>query len=805
MGICVTAEYPVHFFCAAVVCAKLCAAAACIMIIRHLVPVVVSSIYYGMDTCIGLTAIIHSGTGQSSCSLAGLYSACFTRNQVARRSETNRAKCPEKDARPPMRPSVLNDLFASAQTLKGVGPRVITLLKKAAQLPPGVVEPRVIDLLWHLPTGVVDRRAQPHIVDAVPGTIATFEVVVRKHRAPPRGNRKAPYKVRCEDATGTLDLVFFHAERSFVERQLPTGEVRFVSGRVERYGEQLQMSHPDYIVSPEARDDLPLLEPVYPLTAGLSGKVLGKISRQALGIFPELPEWMDPGLRTSQGWLPIHECLRAVHQPDDPATVSPGADAWQRLAYDELFAGQIALGIVRKKNKRQRGRRIEGDGHIRERLRKALPFEMTNSQVKAIDDIAADMAAESRMLRLLQGDVGSGKTVVALMTMAIAIEARAQAALMAPTEVLARQHLETIEPLAEAAGLTIDVVTGREKGAARKSALKRVASGETDILIGTHALFQPDVIFQDLAIAVIDEQHRFGVHQRLALQSKGQDGGANVLAMTATPIPRTLLMTHYGDLEVSKLTEKPAGRKPVKTTLVSTDRLEEIVDGLKRAVSDGAQIYWVCPLIESSAVSELAAAEERQAHLAQVFGKDVGLLHGAMSATAKDETMAAFSENRLKILVSTTVIEVGVNVPNASIMVIEHAERFGLAQLHQLRGRVGRGSRQSYCVLLYKAPLGEVAEARLKMMRETEDGFLIAEKDLDLRGGGEVLGARQSGMPEFRVADVPGFEDLLARARHDAQKVLEDDPELESERGSAIRTLLYLFECDEAVRLFRAA
>jgi ATP-dependent DNA helicase RecG len=409
------------------------------------------------------------------------------------------------------------------------------------------------------------------------------------------------------------------------------------------------------------------------------------------------------------------------------------------------------------------------------------------------------------MLRLLQGDVGSGKTVVALMAMAIAVEAGAQAAMMAPTEVLARQHLETIAPLADAAGLRLGLLTGREKGRARKEVLDRLAAGEIDILIGTHALFQDDVVFRDLAFAVIDEQHRFGVHQRLALQTKGGDGGANVLVMTATPIPRTLLMTHYGDLDVSRLTEKPAGRKPVQTTLVSLDRLEEVTDGLRRAVSEGAQIYWVCPLIESSDVSELAAAEERAAHLGQIFGSAVGLLHGAMSGTAKDEVMAAFTDNRLKILVSTTVIEVGVNVPNASIMVIEHAERFGLAQLHQLRGRVGRGNRQSFCVLLYKAPLGETAEARLKMMRDTEDGFLIAEKDLELRGGGEVMGARQSGLPEFRVADVPGYADLLATARDDAALILSRDAKLLSPRGEALRTLLYLFECDEAIRLFRAA
>ncbi|MBN9280387.1 MAG: ATP-dependent DNA helicase RecG, partial [Hyphomicrobium sp.] len=440
------------------------------------------------------------------------------------------------------------------------------------------------------------------------------------------------------------------------------------------------------------------------------------------------------------------------------------------------------------------------------RIAAALPFALTASQQKAIVDIAKDMSAPHRMLRLLQGDVGSGKTVVALMAMAIAVEAGSQAALMAPTEVLARQHLETIEPLATASGLRVGLLTGREKGKPRRELLERLAAGEIDILIGTHALFQDDVVFHDLAFAVIDEQHRFGVHQRLALQAKGRDGGTDVLVMTATPIPRTLLMTHYGDLDVSRLTEKPAGRKPVDTRLANVERIEEIVDGLKRAVNEGAQIYWVCPLIESTETSELAAAEARAAHLTQVLGPGkVGLLHGAMSGTSKDETMAAFSSGQLSVLVATTVIEVGVNVPNASIMVIEHAERFGLAQLHQLRGRVGRGARQSYCILLYKGPLGETAQARLEMMRSTEDSFLIAEKDLELRGGGEVLGARQSGAPEFRVAEVPGFPELLAAARDDATLLLQRDPRLTSPRGAAIRTLLYLFECDEAVRLFHAA
>ena len=701
-----------------------------------------------------------------------------------------------------MRPAALNPLFAAAETLPGIGPKTVQLLKKALRLPPGITEPRIVDLLWHTPTGVIDRRAAPTVAMTVPGTISTLEVRVLRHRPSPGGNSKAPYKVSCEDDTGKLDLIFFRAERTYIEKQLPVGEIRFVSGRIEHFNGVAQMTHPDYIVAPDKRDELPLLEPVYPLTAGLTGKIAAKACRLALERMPELAEWQDPAWLAARVWGSQHDAIRRLHRPTAVDDVATGGTAWQRLAFDELLAGQLALGLVRLSNKQQKGRPVAGDGRIRERILKALPFALTGAQTRSLATIGEDMAAPHRMLRLLQGDVGSGKTVVALMTMAMAVETGAQAALMAPTEVLARQHIETIAPLADKAGLRVGLLTGREKGRSRTHVLTAAAEGEIDILIGTHALFQPDVLFKDLALAVIDEQHRFGVHQRMALQSKGE--GTNVLVMTATPIPRTLLMTHYGDLEVSRLDEKPPGRKPVKTTMPALERLHDIVEALKRALAGGAQIYWVCPLIESSEVIDLAAAEERAAHLKQVFGDKVGLLHGGMSGTAKDTVMANFTANKLSILVSTTVIEVGVNVPNASVMVIEHAERFGLAQLHQLRGRVGRGERQSYCMLLHKAPLGLTAKARLEMMCETEDGFLIAEKDLELRGGGEVLGARQSGMPEFRVADVPNFQDLLGAAKDDATMILARDPDLTSPRGQTLRALLYLFECDDAVRLFRA-
>jgi len=705
-----------------------------------------------------------------------------------------------------MRPHQLNPLFASAQSLAGIGPRMELLLRKALRLPPGISEPRIIDLLWHTPTGVIDRRATPTVAAATPGTIATLEVRVLKHKPAPRGNTRAPYKVACEDDSGKIDLVFFHAERKFIERQLPVGSVRTVSGRIESYNDKKQMAHPDYIVPPEARDELPLLEPVYPLTAGLSGKVLLKATRQALERVPDLPEWQDGAWLAARAWPGVKAALTRLHRPEHAADVSAGSAPWQRLAFDELLAGQLALALVRQSFKSQLGRSVRGDGTLRARIADALPFSLTPSQRKALEEIADNMGSPHRMLRLLQGDVGSGKTVVALMAMAIAVESGAQAALMAPTEVLARQHADTIAPLAEAAGLRLALLTGREKGRSRGDLLARLAAGDIDILIGTHALFQPDVMFKDLTFAVIDEQHRFGVHQRLALQTKGGSGGANLLVMTATPIPRTLLMTHYGDLDVSRLTEKPAGRKPIVTRTIPTETIERLIERLKAQLAEGAQVYWVCPLIESTETSELAAAEARHAHLGQIFGADaVGLLHGAMPDKAKDATMAAFAADRLKILVATTVIEVGIDVANANIIVIEHAERFGLAQLHQLRGRVGRGERQSYCMLLHKAPLGEAAQARLDMMCATEDGFLIAEKDLELRGGGEVLGARQSGLPEFRVADVPGFADLLAAARDDARLILSQDPRLASARGQALRLLLYLFECDEAVRLFRAA
>jgi len=692
-----------------------------------------------------------------------------------------------------MRPEILFPLFTPVTALPGIGPRLAKLVEKVAG-------PRIADLLWLLPTGIVDRRHAPKLSEAVPGGIVTVTVTVEEHRKP--HSKRQPYRVVCSDGTGTLHLVYFHAREDWLAKTLPQGGVRVVSGRLERFGEDLQMVHPDHVVTPEERDSLVGVEPVYPLTEGLMPKVMAKAIAGALERAPKLPEWLDAAWRKQQGWTSWDEAIHLVHAPRDGTDINPLSLHRARLAADELLANQLALALVRASQKRAKGRPVVGDGKLRAKVEAALPFAMTGAQRRAIEEILADISGDERMLRLLQGDVGSGKTLVALMSMLAANETHRQAALLVPTELLARQHAVTLERMAAAAQVPVVLLTGRDKGKARKAKLETIAAGEAGIIVGTHALLQEDVVFADLALVVIDEQHRFGVHQRLALTDKGR--GVHVLVMTATPIPRTLQMTAFGDLDVSRLDEKPAGRKPIATRAMPLDRLDEVVEGVRRAIASGDRVYWLCPLVEGSEVSDLAAAEDRYAALQVVLGERVGLVHGRLKGPERDAVMERFVAGDIDILVATTVIEVGVDVPEATIMVIEHAERFGLAQLHQLRGRVGRGARASSCLLLYAKPLGETARARIKILRESEDGFVIAEEDLRLRGAGELLGTRQSGVPVFRMADIAVHEDLLAATRDDARLILARDPELQSERGKALRILLYLFERDAAVRLLRS-
>jgi len=696
-----------------------------------------------------------------------------------------------------MRPQILFPLFADVRTLPGVGPKIAPLVERAAG-------PHLVDLLWHLPAGLVDRRFSPPVADAPSGAIVTLRVRVVAH-AKPRTPR-LPYKVRCEDDSGPFDLVFFHAKGDYLERQLPVGETRVVSGRIERFRDDVQMAHPDHIGTPDRFDEIATVEPVYGLTAGLSPKLLAKAIRAAIAKAPELPEWADAALVARESWPTWRAALERAHAPLDTADTQP-TTAWRRrLAYDELLANQLALALVRLSQKRRKGRAIKGDGRLREAVLQALPFKLTGSQLQATSEIFGDMASPGRMQRLLQGDVGSGKTVVAFLAMLNAVECGLQAALMAPTEILARQHYDTIRPLAEMAGIEVAVLTGRDKGKAKAAVLDGLATGKIACVVGTHALFEESVEFRELGLAVIDEQHRFGVHQRVAFAAKGlsEDGEVDTLIMTATPIPRTLVMCAYGDMDNSKLPEKPPGRKPIKTVAVPLERMDDVIDGIARQIDKGARVYWVCPLVDESEVLDLAAATERHAALSQRLGEHrTHLIHGKLKAAQKDAAMAAFVDGPPGVLVATTVIEVGVNVPSATVMVIEHAERFGLAQLHQLRGRVGRGSDESSCVLLYGQPLGETAKARLSILRETEDGFRIAEEDLRLRGAGEVLGTKQSGLPEFRLADLAVHADLLEIARDDARLAIERDPKLEGPRSAALRTLLYLFERDAAFKLAR--
>jgi ATP-dependent DNA helicase RecG len=692
-----------------------------------------------------------------------------------------------------MRPAILFPLFAETRTLSGIGPKLQALIARVAGT-------RLVDLIFDLPVGLVDRSYRPKVAAAEAGRIATLALTVLEHV--PSRVKSQPYRVRCSDDTSLIDLVYFHADGDYLMKTLPPGSKRIVSGRVEVFRERPQMPHPDYVFAPEEADKLPLHEPVYGLTEGLPGKAMLRAVRGALDKVPAMPEWLDPALVKTRGWAPFGEALQAVHAPQSEKDLVPLTPPRQRLAYDELLANQLALLLIRNNMRAGKGRPLKGNNHIRERALTALPFSLTQAQKTALDEIEADMASQTRMLRLLQGDVGSGKTIVAFLALLTAVESGVQGALMAPTEILARQHRATLEPLAKAAGISMALLTGRERGANRDETLAALAEGKIDILVGTHALFSEDVAFRDLGLAVIDEQHRFGVHQRMTLQAKGNTP-ADVLVMTATPIPRTLALTAYGDMDVSRLTGRPPGRQPVETRVLPSDRLDEVIGHLRGAIAKGARAYWVCPLVEESEKIDLAAAEERAELLRAALGPRIGLVHGRMKGPERDAVMAKFKAGEVSVLVATTVIEVGVDVPEATIMVVEHAERFGLAQLHQLRGRVGRGRGKSSCLLLYQGPLGPTAKARLKIMRETDDGFVIAEEDLRLRGAGELLGERQSGLPEFRLADLALHAELVAVARDDVELILSRDPDLKSPRGEALRVLLYLFGRDEAVRYLR--
>jgi ATP-dependent DNA helicase RecG len=699
-----------------------------------------------------------------------------------------------------MRPAVLNPLFASLSALPGIGPKLEKLF--AQLIGRDGEKPRIVDLLFHLPGGLVDRRNRPKLSEVEPGTVVTVAVTIVRHRPPPPHRPRAPYNIEASDDTNTLTITYFNARKDYLQTLFPVGELRYVSGVATLYDGNLQMVHPERVVDEEGFKHLPLLDPVYPLTEGLHLNQLRRAIDHALERLPELAEWQEPAWLARNRFPGFAQALCSLHRPAAAEDLLPESPAWSRLAYDELLASQLALALLRAHMRVRAGRGSAAEGRLRARIIAALAYALTASQERAITDIVADLAQPQRMLRLLHGDVGSGKTVVALLAAANVIEAGRQAAFMAPTEILARQHFATIAPLARTAGIRLAILTGRERGRERDEITSSLAAGDIDLVVGTHALFQEDVAFRDLALAIVDEQHRFGVHQRLALTRKGE--AVDLLVLTATPIPRTLVLTYFGDMDISELREKPAGRQKVDTRAAPLDRVAEVTDAVARAMEAGRQVYWVCPLVEESETVDLAAAEERCKLLKKRFGDKVDLVHGRMRGPEKDRAMERFAKGETRLLVATTVIEVGVDVPQASVMVIEHAERFGLAQLHQLRGRIGRGTERSTCILLYKPPLGETAKARLAILRETDDGFRIAEEDLRLRGEGDVLGVRQSGVPGFRIARIEFHGKLLSAARDDAALILRRDAQLTSERGQALRQLLYLFARDEAIGLLGA-
>ena len=699
------------------------------------------------------------------------------------------------------RPAALDPLFRSLRSIKGVGPQLGALLNRFFSSGEGQ-EAIALDLLMHMPVGIIDRRRMEGIAGTFVGHTATLKLHIDSHEPPPRNMPTRPHRVFAHDETGEIQLVYFRAQGGWVEKLLPVGEDRYVSGEIGFFSGMKQITHPDYVIEVEQFASMPLVEPVYPLTQGLGSKALTKLVRGVLATLPELPEWIVAERRAQFSWPSFHAAMTAVHAPAQPSDGELWGAARMRLAYDEYLAGQLALLIVRSTLVSARGISRSFTGEITARVSAALPFALTEGQQLAVEQIRDDLAAPTRMSRLLQGDVGAGKTVVALMAMAAMAESGAQSALMSPTELLAAQHYRTLAPLADAAGLGIALLTGKQSAAERRSILEGIASGATNIVVGTHALFQSGVEFRNLGLTVVDEQHRFGVAQRLALSDKGKY--AVLLVMTATPIPRTLVLTHFGDMAVSTLREKPRGRQPIDTAVLSIAEYPRVIERLKARIDEGAQAFWVTPLVEESETLDVVSAEDRFAELKKVFGDHVALVHGRMSAAAKQEVIDRFQRNDTKILVATTVIEVGVDVPNATIMIIEHAERFGLAQLHQLRGRVGRGSQRSACLLLYKEPLSETAKARLETIKSTEDGFEIAERDLDLRGQGDLLGTRQSGMPGYHLAVPDVHRHLLEWAHRDARDVLKRNPGLTGDEGEALRTLLYLFRKDLALPLIRA-
>ena len=695
-----------------------------------------------------------------------------------------------------IRPQFLFPLFGSLENLKGIGSKTVLNLKKI-----GIYKP--LDFLYSFPTNLKTRVFANTVSDLNVNKVVIIKIKIIKHNFK---YFKGPLNIEVTDGLKKINLIFFNAKNDWIKKNFPIEQERIISGKLEKYKNQFQIIHPDYIEKIFDIDKIPVIEPIYSLTKGISQKVFLNSVNQILQLISEEIsncEWINKKRLKEMNWTDFKNSLKKIHNPKTNEDISLNSNYRLRLAYDELLSHQLSLVIARSFSKKNTKKRKKIGYKFSTLMKKRLPFSLTNSQEKCIAEIQSDLSRDERMYRLIQGDVGSGKTLVAFFSMLFVAENSGQAVLMVPTDILAKQHYNNFQEYTKDIEVNSVLLTGKMKTNEKKQVLEAIKLGQADIIIGTHSLFQKGVIFENLELVIIDEQHKFGVQQRHDLIQKGEN--LDILVMTATPIPRTLELANYGDMDISRILDKPMNRQKIDTSIISEKKIEILISRILEICKKGTQSYWVCPLIEEGDKSELVAIEQRFSSLNKMLpGIKIDILHGKMSEEQKNKIMTSFKNGNIQILLATTVIEVGIDVPNATIIVIEGAERFGLAQLHQLRGRVGRGKKQSNCILIYSKNIGRLGKERLEVLRKFDNGFDIAEEDLKMRGGGNPIGQQQSGIPKFRIANLDFDKELLSYANQDANEIIKNNKYLKGEHGKNLRVLLHLMNKDNSLKLLES-
>ena len=695
-----------------------------------------------------------------------------------------------------IRPQFLFPLFGSLENLKGIGSKTVLNLKKI-----GIYKP--LDFLYSFPTNLKTRVFANTVSDLNVNKVVIIKIKIIKHNFK---YFKGPLNIEVTDGLKKINLIFFNAKNDWIKKNFPIEQERIISGKLEKYKNQFQIIHPDYIEKIFDIDKIPVIEPIYSLTKGISQKVFLNSVNQILQLISEEIsncEWINKKRLKEMNWTDFKNSLKKIHNPKTNEDISLNSNYRLRLAYDELLSHQLSLVIARSFSKKNTKKRKKIGYKFSTLMKKRLPFSLTNSQEKCIAEIQSDLSNDERMYRLIQGDVGSGKTLVAFFSMLFVAENSGQAVLMVPTDILAKQHYNNFQEYTKNIEVNSVLLTGKMKTNEKKQVLEAIKLGQADIIIGTHSLFQKGVIFENLELVIIDEQHKFGVQQRHDLIQKGEN--LDILVMTATPIPRTLELANYGDMDISRILDKPMNRQKIDTSIISEKKIEILISRISEICKKGTQSYWVCPLIEEGDKSELVAIEQRFSSLNKMLpGIKIDILHGKMSEEQKNKIMTSFKNGNIQILLATTVIEVGIDVPNATIIVIEGAERFGLAQLHQLRGRVGRGKKQSNCILIYSKNIGRLGKERLEVLRKFDNGFDIAEEDLKMRGGGNPIGQQQSGIPKFRIANLDFDKELLSYANQDANEIIKNNKYLKGEHGKNLRVLLHLMNKDNSLKLLES-